>query len=282
MLLNRIRVSLSGDVVLLFQPAEENVKGAKLVIDAGLFEKIDAGAVFGLHEWPQHELGKVGLRSGAVLSAKDSFRIRVYGRSGHGSAPHRSVDPIPAGATLVMNLQALISREHDPLKPAVLSVCSIHAGNGDNVIPDSLSIEGSIRTMHSDEREKLLSRMRVMTTQTAAAYGCASEFNADPDKAVPAIVNHEQLHGVAKDTVSAFLGADAQLEQLPVLVSEDFAYYSQYAPSYYYLLGVGEQGISPAGELHNSGFYPNWRAACYAAALLAGSAVKYFEKAEKI
>lgn len=136
--------------------------------------------------------------------------------------------------------------------------------------------------MHSDEREKLLSRMRIMTAQTAAAYGCTAEFNADPEKAVPAVVNHERLHEIAKDTVNAFLGKDAQLEQLPALISEDFAYYSQHAPSYYYLLGVGEQDISLAGELHSSRFYPNWQAACYAAALLAGSAVKYFEKAEKI
>ena len=268
MLLQEQRDTLKGNVLLIFQPAEEPVLGAAKVIETGIFEKQKDGALFCLHVWPYLELGQVGVAEGPVLSAKDSFRITVFGKGGHGSAPQETRDPVLAAAAVVMALQSIVSRNVAPSETAVVSVCQIEGGNCDNVIPETCSLLGSIRTFSENCRQLVLERIRLVAENTASAYGCQARFERLPG--VPAQINAPELGAAARMSAQKALGKNSICELGPEMISEDFACYPQ--PSYFYRLGVHRPGKEVYG-LHHPRFYPDSRAAVFGAALLAESAI---------
>ena len=253
LLLSRAREHFSGEVLLLFQPAEETGEGAQRLLDAGLFDLYPVDHIIGGHVKPELAAGKISVRTGPVMAALDGFYIEVLGKGGHGACPHVCRDPIVAAAAVVMALQTVVSRTSDPGRTCVLSVCRIRGGEADNVIPDAAMLEGTIRTTDPDQRAACLERVKAIAEGTAAAMGCEAKVLIH--RGMPLVVNDEGTARICRARAEALLGAE-NVTELPVdTISEDFALYAQRVPGCYIGVGVGEPGAA-FHSLHSDRFCP--------------------------
>ena len=165
-----------GKVKLVFQPAEEGGCGAQKMVEDGVLEKPQVGAIFGLHGWPGLKVGTVATKPGALLASVDGFTIRVTGRGGHAAAPHDSIDPIVCASAMVQGLQSVVSREGDPTDACVVTVSQIHAGTAFNVIPDAVVMQGTLRALTRKRREAALASIKRISKGIAAAHRCEVEL----------------------------------------------------------------------------------------------------------
>lgn len=238
---------LPGRVRFLFQPAEEGGAGAYALCEAGVLE--GANAIFGLHSWPGLEVGQIGLTYGPMLAAADRFEITVHGQGGHGARPHESIDPILIGAKIVDALQVLLSREVNPVDAVVVTVGQIHGGTAANVIPDQVWLEGTIRTLRADTRQRVPARLRAIAEQTAAAFRARAEVVIH--EGYPPLVNTDEMVDLIAAVGREVLGEEnVVLLREPSLGSEDFSFYLQRVPGAFFRLGIGTD--SP--PLHNAHF----------------------------
>ena len=270
LLLNEARARFAGEVLLLFQPAEETGEGAQKLLDAGLFDLYPADHVIGGHVKPELAAGRVSVRTGPVMAALDGFRIDILGKGGHGACPHLCRDPIVAAAAVVMALQTVVSRASDPAKACVLSACRVRGGEADNVIPDAATLEGTIRTTDPDQRSACLERLRALAEGAAAAMGCEAKVLIH--RGMPLVVNDDGTARICRARAEALLGAE-NVTELPVdTISEDFALYAQRAPGCYIGVGVGEPGAA-LHSLHSDRFCPSDRLLPLGAAVFAEMAL---------
>ncbi len=271
MLLCENRDKLAGDVAFLFQPDEETSHGAKDLVAAGLFEKLPIRAVFALHNRPDLKTGVIGIRSGPVMSAKDSLTVRVLGRGAHGSKPHEAASPIAAGTAIVTALNTIVGCRVNPKQIAVLSICSIHAGTADNVIPDELVLRGNIRTNDTETRKRLLEDVELTVKHVGTAFGCKTETIVD--RSVDLLVNSEELADIAYQSACAVTGAENVVEQEFDMISEDFSAFTARVPGFYYYVGARGKD-APYYPLHASRFTADNGMLPIGAALLAESVVR--------
>ncbi len=236
-LLVGMRDRLPVAVRLIFQPAEETVGGAARMCQAGAMEGVHA--IVALHGWVHLPLGHVGVGVGPVMAAADTFDINVLGRGAHAAYPHLSADPIVAASQIVLALQTTISRETDPLEPAVLTVARMHAGTAYNIIPAEAHLAGTVRTLTSASRDRMEKTVHRIATSVAAGAGC--QCKVIYRRGAPPVVNDEEVvrlvHAAALQTVGA--ERSHQLVQ-PSMGAEDFAYYLQHAPGAMFRLGLGD------------------------------------------
>lgn len=266
------RETLAGNVVFLFQPAEEVTQGAQAMLDHGLLDKLPEKPryLFGLHNRPELPTGTIAVMEGPVMAGKSHFTITLHGKSGHGGSPHKCTDVIVAGAAVVNALQTVVSRDTDPLDSVVCSVLSIHAGTPDNFVPDVLTMTGSIRFHQEWAHQKARRRLEELTTGVAAAYGCTAEVAFHPG--VPATVNSPELTALARKAALELVKLDKVAAPRPDMGSEDFAVFGQHIPAFFYWLGSGFPGQSNPCW-HNEHFRTDDSALPLAAALLAQSAL---------
>lgn len=225
-----------GTVHLIFQPAEETLRGGSEMIRDGLFDRFHCDEIYALHNNNALPAGKVGVRVGAILSACDLFRIRIQGVGSHAAIPHRSVDPVMIGAALVQSIQSIVSRNIDPLDTAVVSVCKFVAGTAINVIPDTALLEGTVRTLSVAAQELTLTRLRKICDGASRMYGCTVEF--DHLQSSPPTVNTPEQTEVVRAAAECVLGADNVIADVtPLMASEDFAFMLQQRPGSYFFLG---------------------------------------------
>ncbi len=168
--------NFNGTVRLIFQPGEETMEGGPAMIEDGLFERFPVDAVFGMHNMPGLELGKLYFTEGFTMAAVDNWEIELTGKGGHGSMPELSIDPVVAGSALVMALQTIVSRNVAPRHPAVVTVGAFQSGQAGNVVAHSAVLRLSIRTTTDEDRRLVLDRVRTLTRSTAEAYGCTYEI----------------------------------------------------------------------------------------------------------
>jgi hippurate hydrolase len=233
------RRDFSGTLNLIFQPAEEGGAGARRMIKDGLFDRFPCDAVFGLHNWPGVPTGQFGFVTGPAMAAADRVVIRVVGKGGHGAAPHQTVDPVVAGASLVMALQSVVSRNVDPLDAAVITVGSIHGGLAANVIPDSVELQITVRTFKPEVRDRIEARITALARAQAESYGAVAEI--DYRRGYPVLVNHADETEFARRVAAEQFGeARIQAGFPPITASEDFAYMLQAQPGSYLFLGNGD------------------------------------------
>lgn len=253
----------SGEVVLIFQPAEEGLGGAQRMLADGLFKRFPCDEIYGLHTWPNAPVGRVSLTPGPAMAAADSFDIIITGRGSHGAQPHYSVDPVMVAVSLAQVLQTVVSRNIDPLKTAILSITQIHAGSAHNVIPDTARLSGTIRTFDDGVRAFIAERMKTLADSIAAGFGASAELILDSRFSV--LINSPQQSdaaiAIARDLVGASL---AEFDTDPLTGSEDFADMLHHVPGAYMLLGQG-----PGPNLHNPKFDFNDEVAPIGASLLA-------------
>ena len=239
----------AGSVVLIFQPAEEGGAGARRMIEDGLFERFPVETVFGLHNWPHLPLGSFAMHDGPAMAATDEIRIEIAGRGGHAAMPHTGLDPITAAAHLVTSLQTIISRETDPMDRAVLSITAIQAGASFNVIPDTATLKGTVRTFRADTRQRIVERIRTMTQATAAAFGLSAELHHR--QGYPPTVNHPEQAAFGADIAASIVGPEnVHRDAPPSMGGEDFSFMLEKVPGAYIWLGIG--GADQGRTLHNA------------------------------
>ncbi|UFN51215.1 M20 family metallopeptidase [Roseomonas sp. OT10] len=259
----------AGTVHLIFQPAEEGLAGAKAMRDDGLFEKFPCDAVYGIHNDPFVDLGQVMVHKGTALAAIDYFSVVVRGRSSHGAQPHRGIDSVSVAAQVVNVLQALVARHIDPLETAIVSIGQIHGGTSDIVIPETVELRGSVRTLKPEIRDRVEALFADAVRHTAAAQGATAEIAYR--RAYPATVNTPEETERAARCAAAVLGGEAALirDAPPLTAGEDFAFFLERVPGAYLLFG--QRGAERGGvPVHNPEYDFNDDLLPIGAAYLAG------------
>lgn len=231
--------NFDGTVHLIFQPAEEIGAGAKAMINDGLFERFPCDAIYGLHNWPELEQGKIQFTKKAMMASVDKATIVIYGKGGHGARPESAIDPIVVASSIVMALQTILSRNVPPLQSAIISTGSIHGGEAFNIIPDSVTISLTVRSFSADIQNLVEERIKQIVEAQAKSFGATASVNYE--RLVPAVVNHPEHSDFALDIAKHVLGADRVVEaEIPTTVSEDFAFMLEACPGAFFFLGNGE------------------------------------------
>ncbi len=245
---------LAGTVKLVFQPAEEGIGGMRAMLADGLLEGPHIDLALGFHNYPDMPVGRFGYVHGPCLAAADRFDIVVHGRSGHAAWPHVTVDPLVAAASLVVQLQTIVSREVPPMFPAVVTVGMIQGGTTYNIIPDSCAIKGTVRTLNAPARDIIEAAIARLAAGIEA--GMRVTCKVDYHRGVPSLVNDDS---VLEPTVAAVRKqfGDVADEGQPSLGGEDFALLSDLVPGFQLRVGSGAPGR--ADKLHNSDYQPDER-----------------------
>jgi hippurate hydrolase len=230
--------NFAGTAVVIFQPAEEGGGGGKKMIDDGLMDRFRIGEVFGMHNYPGMPVGAFGIRAGPVMAAADALTIDVEGVGAHAARPHLGIDTILVGAQIINAIQSAVSRNVDPLKSAVVSICMFRAGTADNVIPQTVQLRGTARSFTSDIRDLLEKRLRILVENTAAAYGAKARLTYR--RGYPVLVNHERQTEFAASVASQIAGED-KVDTLfpPMMGAEDFSYMLNARPGAFIWVGNG-------------------------------------------
>jgi hippurate hydrolase len=243
--------NFEGTLNLIFQPAEESLGGARRMIEDGLFKLFPCDAVFAFHNMPGYPAGKFGFRAGTFMASSDTVMVRVFGRGGHGAAPHLTLDPVVASAHIILALQTVVSRHVDPRDMAVVTVGSIHAGAAANVIPDSVEMQLSVRAFRPQTREFLRSRIVEVIDTQARTLGTRAEI--EYQWRYPPLSNDARLTSFAERVARDWLGNEGLIEDLePLPGSEDFAFMLQACPGCYFIVGNGN------GEGHCMTHHPGY------------------------
>jgi len=253
-LLSKHKDELSGTVKFFFQPAEEDGGrgGAKPMIEAGVMENPKVDYVFGLHIGGEYPSGSFGLRPGPIMAAPDAFKIKIIGRGGHGSRPHETIDPIFISAELIVALQGISSRLVNPVEPFVVSVCSIHSGTRDNVIPDDAELLGTIRTLNDKTRKFAKKEVAHITKSICEAYGAKYEVEFKED-AYPVTYNNEEVTKKVTEVLRTIRGTSTREIDVK-LGAEDFSRFLQKAPGTFYYLGTKNEKKGCVYPNHSSRF----------------------------
>lgn len=248
-----------GNVILIFQPAEEGGAGAQRMIRDGLFERFHCDAVFALHNWPGLDLGQFAVAPGPMMASTSEFEIRVTGRGGHAAMPHLTVDPVLIAVQIVQGLQGIVTRARNPIDSAVLSVTMIHAGDATNVIPDTARIGGTVRTFDDSVTDLIEKQMRQVSDLTAQAHGAGAAV--DFRRSYPATVNHAEEAEFAAHVADGIVGAHNVVRDVdPTMGAEDFAFMLRARPGAYLFIGNGTGMHREAGHgagpctLHNASY----------------------------
>jgi amidohydrolase len=252
-----VREDLPGSILFIFQPAEEGPPpgekgGASLMLEEGVF-KDKPVAAFALHSFPDLEVGQIGFNAGPTYAAVDQFRIKIKGKQSHGAYPHQGIDPIVIGSEAVMALQTIRSRYLPPLEPSVITVGIFRGGERFNIIPGEVTLEGTVRTYNKAVQDEIERRMREMLDGITRANGAT--FELEYRRTSPATVNDPALSQTVQPLLERILGAGNVKIVEPTMGGEDFAYFANEVPGFYYRLGVVKPGTT-SGGLHT----PNFRA----------------------
>lgn len=243
--------AFDGIVRLIFQPAEEGGRGAFRMLEEGLLDRFPFDEIYGYHNWPGLPLGAFAIRAGAMLAGVDDFFIELRGKGGHAAMPHLTHDSVPAMAQLVLGVQTLVSREIDPLRPAVVSITNVHAGSGaTNVIGDTSTLSGTVRTFHPPVRDRILDRMRTLVQQTAAAFDL--EGRLELKALMTPTINHPEATEHARRAAAGIAGEAAVNDMDPVMGAEDFGGFLEQRPGAFIVIGQAEP--DPASP-HNHGLH---------------------------
>ena len=235
--LSGMRHRLNGTLRFFFQPAEEGEGGGKVMVDAGVADDVDS--IFALHLWPGLPFGRAATKAGPIMAAADAFEMTVRGAGGHGAMPHLTADAIAMAAQIVTALQTVVSREVDPVEPAVLTVGEIGAGTAYNIIPETARLGGTVRTLNEDLRRKMPERMEHLAR--GVAQGMRGDVQFDYEFSYPVTVNDEDAARRALGVAGDLLGEENALELTnPSMGAEDFAYFLEKIPGAFIWLGVGE------------------------------------------
>jgi len=247
-----------GTVYFIFQPAEEGGGGARAMLRDGLLEQCPMEAVFGLHNWPGLPPGHFAVSPGPVMASSNEFKITIRGKGAHAAMPHLGLDPVPVACQIVQAFQTIVTRNVKPIDAAVISVTMLQAGEATNVIPDTVCMQGTVRTFSLEVLDLVEQRMRDITQHTTAAFGMTAEFVFD--RSYPPTINSAPEAEFARRVMVELVGADHVSVQEPTMGAEDFAYMLLERPGCYVFLSNGDGDHRAMGHgggpcmLHNASY----------------------------
>lgn len=272
-LLKQREHELLGTVKLLFQPAEEGGGGGQRMCKEGALDDPPVDRIFGLHVWPFGTVGQVVSRPGTLLAASTSLAITVTGKGGHAAMPHLTIDPIATAAKIIVELQTLVARELNPLEPGVISITMVRAGETFNVIPPTVHMKGTIRSLTNEGTEFLQRRMKELALAIGQANRCDVQVDF-PGVGYPPTVNAPTLWGFARTVAGEMLGDDNVWEISPVMGGEDFSFYTERVPGLFAFLAVGDERGGAPYPVHHPKFTLNEDALPVGAALHSAFALR--------
>ena len=237
-------MNFNGKVILIFQPAEEGFAGAKAMIEDGLLKKYPIDEIYGMHNMPGLKSGMLAVEPGPRLAAADNFEIEIIGKGAHGAMPSNSIDPIVCGASLIQNLQHIVSRNADPKETLVITVASFNSGNANNVIPKSAKLTGTIRYYSDSIGALAKKRFFEVVNSTVSAFNASAKINFHTG--YPATINHTKQSEFALEVAQKVVGKNASSTQSPMMGSEDFSYFLKKIPGCFAWIGNGD-----SASLHN-------------------------------
>ncbi|NBX44350.1 MAG: amidohydrolase [Gammaproteobacteria bacterium] len=283
--LSQVKEKLPGTVVFMFQPAEEGAPvgeegGASLMVKEGVLERHKPEAIFGLHVFANMPTGMIGYRGGPLMAASDSYRIVVRGRQTHGARPWGGIDPIVVSAQIVNALQTIVSRQTDiTANPAVVTVGAIKGGIRHNIVPDEVELIGTVRTFETLQRADILKSMERIVLNIAEANGATAVFEVNPGNN-PVVRNDPDLTRQVVPTLMRVAG-ETNVRTVPLMTgAEDFAYYAEKVPSFFYFVGITPRDQSPltVASNHSPLFYVDEAGIPVAARSLANVAIDYLQQ----
>ena len=243
--------NFSGTVQFIFQPAEENEGGGRVMVEEGLFDKFPVDSVWGMHNWPGMPVGTVAVRPGPMMAAYDMFELDIKGVGGHGAMPHLGIDPILVSAQVVTALQSIASRNVDPMDAVVVSVTKIHGGDAYNVIPGMVQLAGTTRSFRPEVRDMIEPKMKQIIDGVCAGFGATAELRYE--KRYPPTVNSDAESAIAALVAERLVGSEKViLDPTPSMGGEDFAFMLEKKPGCYIWMGNG--GGGEGKMLHNAGY----------------------------
>ena len=267
----------------MFQPGEEGFHGARHMLEDGLLGGGEHGplpdAAFALHVMPNAAHGIIAGKPGAMLAAADQFAVTVTGKGGHASMPHDTRDPVPAAAAIVLALQAMVTRRFDAAQASVVTVTRLDAGTAHNIIPDTATLSGTIRTLSPERRAAIRPAMEEVARHTARAYGCEAEVTFT-DGFPPTINDPRAI--VLGEAVARMMGEGAGWHAMdhPIMGAEDFSYVLEKVPGAMFFLGVAHEGADwrSCCSIHSSRMVVDESALPKGAAFLAACATRFLEQ----
>lgn len=266
---------LAGRVVFIHQFAEEITPGgAKPMIEDGCLEGVDV--LFGTHLWSGFPTGTIAYKPGRIMAAADSFEIVIKGKGGHGGIPHEALDSIVIASQLVGNLQQIVSRFINPSSTAVISIGSFHAGSAFNVISETATLKGTVRTFDRDVREKIIGYMEQMIKGTCESSG--ADYTFSYDRGYPPVVNHEKETVMLKEAAERVADVKNVVETEALMIGEDVAYYLEEVPGTFFLTGAGNDESKSTYPHHHPMFDIDENAMLIAAKTLGEATLAYLEQ----
>lgn len=240
-----------GTVVFIFQPAEENEGGAREMVEDGLFDRFPVDCVFGMHNWPGLPVGQFAIHSGAMMAAQDNFELKIIGKGSHAGMPHQGIDPILVAGQVNTAWQAIVSRTLSPADAGVISITQFHAGDTWNIIPESVLIRGTARSLSPEVRDRLEAEMGHRARLVAETFSARVEF--DYQRRYPATINTPVETDLARAAAEAVAGEDAIRQDMPASMgAEDFSFMLQKKPGAYIWMGNGS--AEGGRNLHNPNY----------------------------
>lgn len=249
-LLNSMKEQITGNIKFIFQSAEEQLKGAKQMLEREVLDNPKADAVLALHCWPEIPAGTVGVKNGSFMASSDTLSVVISGKAGHAAHPHKCIDPIVAAGAVIQAIQTIVSRETAPVEATVISFGSIHGGSAPNIIAQSVELKGTVRTVSQSVREAMPAMITRIVQQTAAAYRC--EGKVEYVKGTPPVINRPELVALIEKAADSVLGTEniVHLENVS-MGSEDFSFYMEKVPGAIFRLGTANEQPQSKLALHN-------------------------------
>ncbi|MDQ0217387.1 amidohydrolase [Peribacillus cavernae] len=249
--LSEVREELEGNIVFIHQFAEEKIPGgAKAMIEDGCLDGVDV--IYGAHVWSPIPIGTVGVGEGPMMAAMDSFEIEIRGKGGHGATPHLTVDSLVLGSQLVLQLQQIVSRRVDPLKPAVVTVGTFAAGEAFNIIPDTAKITGTVRSFEESVRDLIEKSIGQITSSACEGAGASAHFTFT--RGYPAVWNHPEETNKVEELAKKLLEESKVKRIAPIMAGEDFSYYLQKVPGSFFFVGGGNEELEATYPHHHPRF----------------------------
>ncbi len=274
-ILHETKEEWNGTVKLIFQPGEEKLPGgASILIKEGILENPKPDAIIGQHVMPWIKTGNFGFREGLYMASTDEIYINVIGKGGHGAMPQYAIDPIAVSAQIIIALQQVVSRKAMPTIPSVLTIGKINSdGGATNIIPQSVKMEGTLRTFDENWRKEAHSQIVLIAENTAKAFGAIAEVNIV--KGYPFLMNDAQITKISRNAAKTYIGNEHVEELDMYLAAEDFSYYSQEIPATFYRLGIKNEAKDCVYPVHHPKFKVDEDALADGAGMMAWLAVAF-------